>query len=99
MSESLFLNTSKLPQVEIIKPESVIGNSTDKSIQAGIYFGYIGFVEGIIERMTRELGEKPQVIATGGSAKFIAENSVKIDVVDENLLLEGLRLVYEKRFK
>ena len=99
MSEALFRNTAKLPQVEIVKPASVIGNSTDKSIQAGIYFGYVGLVEGIIERIADELKEKSKVIATGGSAGIIAENSGKIDVVNENLLLEGLRLVYEKRFR
>ena len=99
MSKSLFLKTSKLPNIELNKPESVIGNSTVKSIQAGIYFGYIGLVEGIIERITCELGEKAKVIATGGSAKLIAENSSRIDIVNENLMLEGLRLIYEKRFR
>jgi type III pantothenate kinase len=99
MSESLFLKTSKLPRVEITKPANVIGNSTDKSIQAGIFFGYIGLIEGIIDRMKIELGGKLKVIATGGSAKLVAENSGKIDIVDENLQLEGLRHVYEKRFR
>ena len=99
MSEALFLKTSQLPKIEIVKPESVIGNSTEKAIESGIYFGYIGLVDGIIERMIGELGEKAKVVATGGFANLIAESSVKIDVVDDNLLLEGLRLVYEKRFR
>ena len=99
MSEALFLKTSQLPKIEIVKPASVIGNSTAKAIEAGIYFGYIGLVDGIIERMVAELGETPQVVATGGFANLIAESSVEIDVVDDDLLLEGLRLIYEKRFR
>ena len=99
MSESLFLKTSKLPQIEIEKPASVIGNSTAKAIQAGIYFGYIGLVDGIIGRMIGELGEKPKVVATGGFANLIAESSAAIEVTDDNLLLDGLRLIYETRFR
>jgi len=99
MSESLFLKTAKLPQIKIEKPARVIGDSTTSAIRSGIYFGYIGLVDGIIERMIDELGEKPKVVATGGFARLIAESSVKIDVVDDNLLLEGLRLIYEKRFR
>lgn len=99
MSESLVLKTSKLPPVKIEKPAKVIGDSTSHAIQSGIYFGYIGLVDGIIERMTNELGESPKVVATGGFASLIAETSVKIEVVDDNLLLDGLRLIYEKRFR
>ena len=97
MSEALFLKTAQLPKIKIGKPESVIGNSTVKSIESGIYFGYVGLVDGIIERMTGELVETPKVIATGGFANLIAESSEKIEIVEENLMLEGLRLVYEKR--
>jgi len=97
MSNALFLKTSQLPQIEIGKPESVIGNSTVHSIQAGIYFGYIGLVDGIIERIIGELGETPKVIATGGFAHLIAESSEKIEIVEENLMLEGLRLLYENK--
>ena len=99
MSESLRLKTAKLPQIIIEKPARVIGDSTLTAIQSGIYFGYIGLVTGIIERMTDELGEQPKVVATGGFARLIAESSVKIDAVDDNLLLDGLRLIYEKRFR
>jgi len=99
LSEALFLKTSKLPRIEIRKPANVIGNSTIKSIESGIYFGYIGLVDGIIERMRGELGETPKVIATGGFAKLIAESSKKIDVIEENLMLEGLRLVYENKLR
>lgn len=99
MSESLFSKTSKLPQIKIEKPVSVIGDSTAEAIQSGIYFGYIGLVDGIIERMINELGENPKIVATGGFADLIAQSSAKIDVVDENLLLGSLRLIYEKRFR
>ena len=97
LSEALFIKTSKLPRVEIKKPETVIGNSTVASIQSGIFYGYIGLTEGIIKRMSGELGEKPKVIATGGFAKLIAESCELIEIVDENLMLEGLRLIYEKK--
>jgi type III pantothenate kinase len=96
MSEALFLKTSQLPKVEIRKPASVIGNSTVKAIESGIYYGYIGLVDGIIKRMMGELPETPKVVATGGFANLIAESSKNIEIVEENLMLEGLRLVYEK---
>lgn len=96
LADALFEKTSKLPKVEIKKPENIIGNSTVNSIQAGIYFGYAGLVEGIISRMITELGEKPKVIATGGLARFIAESCELIKTVDETLMLEGLRLTYER---
>jgi len=97
LADALFQNTSKLPKVEIKKPESIIGKTTVHSIQAGIYFGYIGLVNAIVEKMIAELGEKPTVVATGGFAKIIAESSEKIEIVDETLMLEGLRLIYEKQ--
>lgn len=97
LSESLFLKTSKLPQIEIKKPERVIGNSTVNSIESGVYFGCIGLVDGIIERIISELGEKPKIVATGGFARLIAETSEQIEMIDDNLMLEGLRLLYEKR--
>ncbi len=96
MSESLFQKTAKLPQIEIKKPESVIGNSTLKAIEAGIYFGCVGLVDSIIERMLGELGEPAQIVATGGFANLIRESSSKIQIIEENLLLDGLRLIYEK---
>jgi type III pantothenate kinase len=96
LSEALFLKTSKLPRVEIRKPASVIGGDTVSAIQSGIFFGYTGLTEGILRRMFEELGERPKVVATGGFARLIAENCGLIDTVDENLMLDGLRLLYEK---
>jgi type III pantothenate kinase len=96
LADALHQRTSKLPKIELRKPEKVIGNSTVSAIQSGVYFGSIGLVDGLVKRMIDELGEKPKVIGTGGLVKLIAETSEMIEIVDENLLLEGLRLIYQK---
>ncbi len=96
LADALHRRTSKLPLVELAKPEKVIGNSTVSCIQSGVFYGYVGLTEGIIKRMSDELGEKPKIIATGGYAKLIAESAEIIEIVDENLILEGLRLIYER---
>lgn len=96
LADALFQKTSKLPRIEIVKPEKVIGSSTVSAIQSGTYFGYIGLVDGIIRRMIGELGETPRVIATGGFAEIIAEASERIQTVDDNLMLDGLRLADER---
>lgn len=97
LAEALHLKTSKLPQVAIEKPERVIGKTTVASIRAGVFFGYIGLVEGIIRRMFDELGDTPKVAATGGFARTISENCDLINIIDENLTLDGLRMVFEKQ--
>ncbi|MCB1025102.1 MAG: type III pantothenate kinase, partial [Acidobacteria bacterium] len=79
LASALFEKTSKLPHVELSKPKSVIGNSTVNSISSGIYFGYIGLVDGIIKRMIDESGSKPLVISTGGFAELIAEESEYVE--------------------
>lgn len=96
LADSLHQRTSKLPKIELRKPEKIIGNSTVNAIQSGVYFGYIGLVDGILERMIEELGEKPKVIGTGGLVGLIAESSSMIEIVDENLMLESLQMIYEK---
>jgi len=96
MAKALNLNTAKLPEIEIAKPENVLGNTTVESIQSGIFYGQIGIVESIITRFKNEIGDNPKVIATGGFASLIAENTTLIDIVDENLLLDGLRLLHER---
>ncbi len=95
-SEALFERASKLPRVEFSRPKTVVAKDTVSSMQAGIMFGYAGLVDGIVERMRQEVKSDPKVIATGGLAKVIAQETKSINVVDEMLTLEGLRLIYLK---
>ena len=95
-SEALFARTAKLPRVDIKRPNKVIGSSTVAAMQSGLYYGYAGLVDGVLEKMIEEIGEKPRVIATGGLAQLIATGSKFIELVDDTLTLEGLRLVYER---
>lgn len=96
LADSLHARTSKLPKIELRKPEKVIGNSTVLAIQSGVYYGYIGLVDGIVKRMFDELGEKPKIIGTGGLVNLIAETSKMVKIVDENLMLESLLMIYKK---
>ena len=96
MATALHLNTAMLPQIEIAKPENVLGNTTVESIQSGIFYGQIAMAEGLIQRIKKEIGDNPKVIATGGFASLIAENTDCIDIVDEDLLLNGLRLLNDR---
>jgi len=98
-SEALFQRTSKLPRVEIVKPKRVIGKNTIQSMQSGIFFGYVGLVDGIVRRMKEEVRSNPKVIATGGLAALIGSESETIEEVDEFLTLEGLRIVYQRNEK
>jgi type III pantothenate kinase len=93
--EALFLNASKLPRVSFAKPPSIIGRNTVHSIQAGIFHGYAAMVDGIVARMTEELGGQAWVIATGGMAPLIAAAAKTLQQVDEFLTLDGLRLLYQ----
>ena len=94
--EALFQRASKLPRVDIVKPPHVIAKNTINSMQAGIFYGYVGLVDGIVERIIAECQEKLRVIATGGLASVIAPESKTIDEVDEFLTLDGLRILYER---
>ncbi len=97
LGSALFEKTSKLPKIDFAKPKNVIGDSTVSSIQSGLYYGYIGLVDGIIEKMLNELKEDEiRVISTGGFARSIADESKYVDIIEEDLMLEGLRLVHEK---
>ena len=95
-AEALFSRAAKLPRVEIKKPEKVIGSSTVGAMQTGLYYGYVGLVDRILSRMIAEMGSKPGVIATGGSAMTIASASEFIEKVDPMLILDGLRFIYER---
>lgn len=92
--EALFTHAAKLPRVEFAGPPSVVGRNTVHSMQSGLVYGYVGMVDGICERMARELGFPVKVIATGGLASLIAGESKAIDEVDELLTLEGLRILH-----
>lgn len=100
-SEALYEKAAKLTRVELIKMDKVICTNTNQSIQAGIFFGYVGSVDSIVRKMKNELGEidgvsgdEIKVIATGGFASLIIEGSEEIDVIDRNLTLEGLNILY-----
>ena len=95
-SEALFSRTAKLPRVDIKRPYRVIGSSTVTAMHSGLYYGFVGLVDGVLEKMIDEIGAQPRVIATGGLAPLIATGSKFIELVDETLTLEGLRLVYER---
>ena len=95
-AEALYSRAAKLPRIEITKPSSIIGKNTVSAMQAGILYGYVGQVEGIVRRMKEEAKQEPKVIATGGLAKLIAEESNVIDVVDPFLTLKGLHMLYER---
>ncbi|WP_139492567.1 type III pantothenate kinase [Brevibacillus dissolubilis] len=95
-TEALVSRAAKLPRIEITKPSSVVGRNTIASMQSGIYYGFVGQIEGIVRRMKQEASANPKVVATGGLARLIADGTDSIDVVDENLTLKGLRLIYER---
>ena len=98
-ADALFQRTAKLPRVDIKRPRSVIGSSTVEAMQSGLYYGYVGLVDGVLRKMLSELEGKPRVIATGGLAPLIATGSELIELVDDTLTLEGLRLVYDRNHK
>lgn len=94
--EALGRMTSKLHVVEIEKPNKVIGKNTSDSIKSGIFYGYLGEIEGLIKRISEELGEAPKVIATGGLADMFASSTDLIQAVDKDLTLKGLKIIYDR---
>lgn len=95
-TEALYTRAAKLPRIEITRPDDIIGKNTVSAMQAGILFGYVGQVEGIVKRIKNQSKEAPTVIATGGLASLIAKESDCIDTVDPFLTLRGLKLIYER---
>ena len=95
-ADALFERAARLPRVDVRRPDAVIGRTTVGSIQSGLFYGYIGLVEGIVGRMRRELGDPVASVATGGLAELIAPDTAAIDVVDRDLTLHGLRLIWRR---
>lgn len=94
--EALFDRAAKLPRIELVRPDHVVGKNTVSAMQSGVVFGYVGQVEGIVARMKAQSEEEPTVVATGGLADLIASESTVIDVVDNYLTLKGLYLIYKR---
>lgn len=94
-TEGLYARTAALPRIRLSRPEQAIGKNTISAMQSGIIFGYIGLIEGMIRRIEQELKSKAKVIATGGQAHLLAHEIPAIEIVDLDLTLVGLRLIYE----
>jgi type III pantothenate kinase len=95
-AEALFARAARLPRVDVKRPENVIGTNTVVNMQSGIYFGYLGLVDGILTRIKREVPALRKVVATGGLASLFAEESEHIDEVDPELTMKGLKLIYDR---
>jgi type III pantothenate kinase len=94
-TEALYTRTAALPRIRLSRPEQAIGRNTVAAMQSGIIFGHVGLIEGMIRRIEQELGSKAKVIATGGQAYFLAQEMPVIQIVNPDLTLIGLRLIYE----
>jgi type III pantothenate kinase len=95
-AEALFARAARLPRVDIKRPDNVIGTNTVINMQSGIYYGYLGLVDGILARIRREVPNLKRVIATGGLATLFADESEHIDEVDSELTMKGLKLIYDR---
>jgi type III pantothenate kinase len=95
-AEALFARAARLPRVDIRRPDHVIGTNTVVNMQSGIYFGYLGLVDGVLARIRKEVPDLRRVVATGGLASLFAEESEHIDEVNPELTLKGLKIIYDR---
>ena len=95
-AEALYLKTARLPRIEIKKPKRAVGRTTVASMQSGLYFGYIGLVTNTINEVRKEIGKSAKVVATGGFGGQITPEVPAIDVYEPDLVLEGLRIIYDR---
>ena len=98
-TEALFSRTAALPRVDLVHPKRTIGTNTVTAMQSGIVFGYVGLIENIVNRIQDELGEKAQVVATGGYSSLLAQETSAIQIVNPDLTLDGLRFIYRMNRK
>ena len=94
--EKLFARTARLPRVDFREPEKLIGTNTVASVQSGLYYGALGMIDGMVERLMKELGPQTRIVATGGQARLISRGSRYLKVIDENLTLEGLEIIWNR---
>ena len=95
-ADALFQRAARLPRIEVRKPATVIGRTTVGAMEAGLFYGYVGMVEGLVRRITGELGDQPVCVATGGLAPVIAPETTLIDHVEPDLTLKGLKIVWDR---
>jgi type III pantothenate kinase len=98
-ADALFQRAARLPRIDVRKPASVVGQTTVGAMESGLFYGYVGMVEGLVRRMSDELGGNALCVATGGLADVIAPETSLIEHVDADLTLDGLRMVWERNQK
>jgi len=95
----LVARTARLPMVDFRAPEKLVGSNTVGSMQSGLYYGFIGMIDGIVERITAELGPDTKAVATGGQGDLIAAGSRLVKIYDADLTLEGLRIIWDRHHR